>query len=161
MYSLAYCLVLWSKAPSACPRAGTLSIPARLVGRLGFRSKVSASYSIIALIQHYTSSWVGQGSVVRVSASYGKCCNIGSKVIDPPGDYSYIQPSHFTLLTFIFKFQSQFTEIMTFVVFFHDSCILRRSSGLLGVKTILSIFNRATQYKQFNTNPYPLPNRNC
>ena len=94
MYSLAYCLVFWSKALSACPRAGTLSIPAHLVGRLGFRSnlRVSASYSIIALIQHYTALWVSQGSVVRVSASYGKCCNCGSKVIDPPRGYSWIQP---------------------------------------------------------------------
>ena len=97
MYSLAYCLVFWSKAPSACPRAGTLSIPTRLVG---FKSKgqcQTASYSIIALIQHYTASWVGQGSVVRVSASYGKCCNGGSKVglIDPPGGYSWIQPEYY------------------------------------------------------------------
>ena len=39
MYSAAYCLVFRSKASSACPHTGTLSIPARLVGRLGFRSK--------------------------------------------------------------------------------------------------------------------------
>ena len=25
-----------------------------------------------------------------ISASYGKCCNCGSKVIDPPGGYSWI-----------------------------------------------------------------------